>query len=272
MATEVHGEEVQLVAGGFEAWVDDEIDVARFEPAAQAEEAEGEARGEFEARDEDVTAAREDLFDALLGAGARGDVHEVGEGLFVEASAAEAEAEFGARVVFELVSPCDEDGEGGEESFGVSHADEDGGGLAGEDVIGEARGDGELAQLRARGSPGDEERGGEEREDEEEQVVAGVVGGESDDEEDAAEDRAARGELERRVKRARLFANAFDERRDDEDRDERDEDEREDRAPARQLPVVRAPREPRQHGGRQPAEHQQRPKDRSPPRAQHSYL
>jgi len=59
---------VQLVADRVEARVDDEIDVARAQATALAEEAEREARGQLEAGDEDVAALRERLLDALLGA------------------------------------------------------------------------------------------------------------------------------------------------------------------------------------------------------------
>ena len=259
----VDGQQVQLVAQALGLRVDDDLHVARAQAAAQAEEAEREARRDFKARDEHAAARGEGLLDALLDLGAVRQVHEVGEGALALARAAEEAARL--RVRLGALARLDRDGERGQQPLRVVDGDDDGRRFAREDVVGEARGDGQLAQGDAPRRQRDEERRGEDGEDEEEEVVARVPRGEGDDRVEADEDDAAARHLEREVEPRRLRPRVLGQRRHDEDHDEHGERDGGYRAQTRQLPVAAPPRQHRQRRRAHAAQHDQRPENRVTP-------
>ena len=137
----VNRQQVQLVARRFELRVDDNSTSRARKPSPEAEEAEGEARRNLEAGDEDVAALVEGLLDALLDARAVRDVHEIGKhALATLARRAQRKPRAPSRPPG-AAARLDDDREGGQHVLRVVHGDDDGRGLAGEDVVGEARRD-----------------------------------------------------------------------------------------------------------------------------------
>src|SRR5438045_3465495 len=147
---------MKLVARAQGLRINDDLNVARAQAAAQTEEAEREARGNLEAGDEHAPPLLERLLDSLLDLRAVRHVHEVGEhALALALSSPEKPSAFRA---FGAAARLDDDGERREEPLRVVDGDDDGRRLAREDVVGEARGDDEVAKGCARRRPGHEER------------------------------------------------------------------------------------------------------------------
>src|SRR5215213_5583867 len=248
---------MKLVAQSLGLRVDDYLNVARAEAPAQAEEAEREARRNLEARDEYVPPALERLLDALLYGRAPRHVHEVCERALTLPRPPAPEQPLSLRR-FEAAARLHDDGEGRQHALRVVDRDDDGRGVSREDVVGEARAHGEVAQACAPGRPRHEERRGEHGEYEEEQVVAGVPRRERDDRVDAYEDDAARRQLNPEVEPRGLRARRPRQRRHDEDDYEQREEERRNRPEPRQLPVAPPARDDRDDGRAHAAQHDER--------------
>src|ERR1044072_2510812 len=132
---------MKLVAQSLGLRVDDYLHVARAKSAAKPEEAEREARRNLEAGDEHAPPSLERLFDALLYGRAPRHVHEVGERALALARPPATKQPLPLRR-FETAARLHDDGEGRQHALRVVERDDDGRGVAREDVVGESRAQG----------------------------------------------------------------------------------------------------------------------------------